>query len=334
MLELNVNPRTPAAINAAIKKVKEMTTTGTIAKGTPIHLILEAGLYRESVRYNLSNPLIIESATGTKPENCVIQADNCESYNPGLISRGIFTLGPNVTSATLKNFSIINTHNKSSEGNLEGDTAEALTWNNTTGKLTCEGLHIESRKNTLSLKGYSLFSNCYISGDTNFIYGEPHTALFEDSEIYAREDDRGDFSAYVVNSQAMAKGSGFIFSNCRFTGEERKQGEIFAVKTDGKGTSSSEKNWDNVAFINCTMSSFYNTELVFDDDMNLEVYPRGNAKSGIREYKPKIQDEETKEITEADTTRRNNKVYTLTDNDYFSSYASRYLILHDTPFNK
>ena len=37
-------------------------------------------------------------------------------------------------------------------------------------------------------------------------------------------------------------------------------------------------------------------------------------------------------VTEADTSKRNIKSYTLTEDDYFNGYASRYLILHDTPF--
>ena len=43
MLELNVNTKSPAAITAALKKIKEMISTGTVAKDTAIHLILEPG---------------------------------------------------------------------------------------------------------------------------------------------------------------------------------------------------------------------------------------------------------------------------------------------------
>ena len=67
--------------------------------------------------------------------------------------------------------------------------------------------------------------------------------------------------------------------------------------------------------------------------MNLEVYPRGNAKCGIREYNSKITLKGGK-VTEADTSKRNIKSYTLTEDDYFNGYASRYLILHDTPFSE
>jgi hypothetical protein len=65
--------------------------------------------------------------------------------------------------------------------------------------------------------------------------------------------------------------------------------------------------------------------------MSLEIYPRGNAKSGIREYGTQIVSK-TGKILETDTTRRNVKSYLLTESDYFADYASRYLILKDTPF--
>ena len=79
------------------------------------------------------------------------------------------------------------------------------------------------------------------------------------------------------------------------------------------------------------MSDVFDPELAWDDDMELEVYPRGNVKTGIREYNTLVVGKGGK-VEEADTTRRNIRSYLLTDDDYFSNYASRYLILHDTPF--
>ncbi|MBO7638438.1 MAG: hypothetical protein J6S91_05615, partial [Treponema sp.] len=70
-----------------------MIMTGAVARTTPIHIVLEAGYYRELIKYNLSNPLIMESVPGTKAEECVIQADNCESFNKGLENRAVFVLG-------------------------------------------------------------------------------------------------------------------------------------------------------------------------------------------------------------------------------------------------
>ncbi|MGN0729548.1 pectinesterase family protein [Treponema sp.] len=332
MLELNVNNKSPAAIAAALKKIKEMISTGTVAKDTPVHLVLEPGFYRETIRYNLSNPLLIESAPGTKAENCVILADNCEAYNKGQQNRAVFSIGPNATNISLKNFTISNTHIKTSEEPIAAsDSAEALVWNNSSGTLFCEGMKIEGKQNTLFLKGFSWFLNSTVSGDVDFIYGEPDTCLFENCAVEVISDNRGDFNGFAVNSHAVAEKNGFVFTGCRFFGEKRKKTSVFACRTDG--TAESAKDWNSIAFINCIFSDIFAPELLWDDDMNLEVYPRGNAKYGIREYNSKTVSKNGK-LQDSDTSRRNIKSYTLTEDDYFNGYASRYLILHDTPFSE
>ncbi len=334
MLELSVNSKSPAAIAAALKKIHEMAMTGAIEKKTPIHITLEAGLYRESIRYNLSNPLVIEGSARAKASDCVIQADNCEAFRKGVSNRAVFAIGPNVTSITVRNLSIINMHNKSvMEGNTLFDSAEALAWDNTSGMLKVEDVRIEGRQNTLFVKGYSMFRNCYITGDIDFIYGEPTSAYFENCTVHVREDNRGDFNGYAVMCRSAAETKGFIFSDCTFTADKRKKASLYVYRTAGKGSSTTKKDWDNVAFINCTMSELFSQELVWDDDMNLVVYPRGNAASGIREYNTRVVKANGTDEP-ADTELRNVKTYSLTDDDYFNGYSSRYLILKNTPFEE
>lgn len=332
MLELNVNARSPASINTAFKKIKEMVTSGAVSKTTPVHILLEPGSYREIVKYNMSNPLVMEGVSGAGPQDCVIQADNCESFNKGAENRSILSFGPNCTNITLKNFSVTNAHLKNSaDTNALSDSAEALSWNNTIGTLFAENMHFEGRKNTLGLKGFSWFLNSYVSGDVDFIYGECDTALFEDCEIHVREDNRGDFDGYAVKSNALAEKSGFVFLSCRFTAEKRRKSSVYVYRTEGRGSSASPKNWDSAAFINCYISDVFDPELAWDDDMSMQIYPRGNAKNGIREYNTRVVTKSGK-VIEDDTSRRNIRSYTMTEDDYFRGYASRYLILHDTPF--
>lgn len=330
MIEIAVSSKLPAALTVALKKIKEMSSSGSISRESSVHILLEPGVYQESVKYNLPNPLVLESMNG-KAEDCVLKADNCESYNHGLINRGVFVFGPNVTKAELKNFTIENTHARTAvEGNSPVDLSEALVWNNTAGTLLCSGMKIVGRQNTLFVKGNTAFVDSYIAGETDFIYGEADTAYFEGCEIYAREDAREESNSFVVNSQAIAEKPGFIFKNCRFTGDKKNKSEAFIVRTDGKGGPASSKNWDSVALIDCIVDDWYSPEIVWDDDMNLKIYPRGNAKNGIREYNTKVSDKNGV-LTKADTGRRNVMSYTMTDDDYFHRYASRYLILQGTP---
>lgn len=332
MLKLTVNPRSVAAITAALRKIREMIMTGAVAKDSPIHILLEAGTYTETVRYNLPNPLIMESTPGTKVTDCVIQVDNCESFNHGAENRGVFVIGPSATNVKLRNFTILNTHAKTlTEGSCAADSAEAFVWNNTDGTLLAEGMQFTGRQNVLTLKGNTWFKDCQITGDVDVISGEVSAAFFEECLVSLREDNRGDYDGFAVKSQALANKPGFIFLNCRFTGDKRRRSNLYVCRTEGKGSARSDKGWDNIALLNCMISDMYNDELVWDDDMSLEVYPRGNAKSGVREYNTKTV-AKNGDVLEAETVTRNIKSYLLTKDDYFANYASRYLILKDTPF--
>jgi pectinesterase len=333
MLELSVNTRSPAAITAAFKKIREMVKSGAVSNTTPVHLTLEPGIYTEIISYNLSNPLIMESVPGTKAEECVVQAENCEAFHKGPENRAVFALGSNTTNISLRNFTVLNTHVKSIlEGNTDADAAEAFCWNNRNGTLFAEGMHFEGRQNTLCVRGFSWFKNCSVSGDVDFIWGDCNTSLFEDCDIYIREDNRGDFNGYAIKSMAIAQKTGFVFTDCRFTGEKRKKAKLYVARTSGKGGAISNDSWDSIALIHCMVSSVYDPEFGWDDDHSLLVYPRGNPKNGWREYGTRTV---TKgKVGEADTSLRNIKSYVMTEDEYFAGYASRYLILHDTPFGK
>ncbi|MBQ9538120.1 MAG: hypothetical protein IJU95_02525 [Treponema sp.] len=330
MLDLNVNARTPASITAAFKRMHEMVMTGAVAEDATFHLILAPGIYRESIRYNMSNPLIMECVQGAAAD-CMIQADNCEAFRKGRENRSIFYFGPNATKVTLKNFSVENTHLKSIEAdNTKLDSAEAFVWDNSSGTLKAEGMTFIGRQNTIFVRGFSWFLGCHVEGDTDIVYGEPDVCVLEDCSVHIRSDNRGDYNGYAVKSRTDAGKKGFVLTNCTFTGEKRKKSSLYVYRTAGLGQISTGRNFDNAAFINCRVSDIYSPEFEWDDDMELSICPRGNAESGIREYGTKTILESGGE-TASDTSRRNVKSYTLTDDDYFKMYASRYLIFENTP---
>lgn len=329
MLRLNVSSAFPSAITSAIQHVREMVAGGSVPRRETIRLVLEKGVYRESVRYNLSNPLIIESFPGTAAADCVIQVDNCEEYNPGRQNRAAFALGPNTTDVTLRNFTVVNMHEKTvAETRYKGDAAETLVWESAAGTLLCEGLDIRGGQSALYIQGCAWFSDTHISGTTDVVCGEPDTCLFEHCTLeISGGKSRG--NAFAVRSRAVPKRPGFVFCDCAFLGEAQKGGALYACRADG--SSNALRNWDSVAFLNCTFTEAYSSELLWDDDMALTVYPRGNARCGVREYGSRIQNEDGT-LENVDTTKRNVKVYTLTEEDFSERYASRYLILGDTPF--
>ena len=101
-------------------------------------------------------------------------------------------------------------------------------------------------------------------------------------------------------------------------------------RTQGKGSAIMPKFWDSIALIKCTVSEDFNQEFIWDDDMELDIYPRGNAKTGLREYGTKNLLKDGAAL-DADTSHRNVKSYTMTEDDFYRFYASRYLMLQNTP---
>lgn len=333
MLEMKISPKNVAAIASSIKKIKEMVKSGAIEHKTPVHIVMEPGIYAEQVTYNLSNPLVLESVNGASARDVVIQVQNCEKFHKGPETRAAFILGDNVTNVTLRNFTILNTHVKSIiEGSTLEDSAEALSYCGTRGALFAEKMNFEGHQNVVYTQGYSSFKECSFKGDVDVIWGNPILAYFEECFVHVAEDNRGDFNGYGVKSLAVANKPGFVFNNCRFTCDRRKKSECYVMRTEGKGSAYSKENWDSIALINCMVSEYFNEEFGWDDDHMLEVHPRANAKCGWREYNTKIV-KANGTVEESDTCMRNVKSYLLTDNDYTEGYASRYLILKNTPLS-
>ncbi len=65
--------------------------------------------------------------------------------------------------------------------------------------------------------GRSYFSKAYIAGNTSFIQGDG-TAYFDDCEIHSNDHTGGGFIT-AQGKRYAAQNSGFVFRNCRFTGD-------------------------------------------------------------------------------------------------------------------
>ena len=328
MLELSVNAKSPLAIAAAFKKIHEMVRTGTLDADAPVHLVLAPGQYHEILSYNLENPLIMESVPGTKPEDCVISAENCEAFHKDTENRSVLVFGLGVTKVTLRGFTIENTHVKTKDDVSLGNQAEALCWHNYKGFLLAENMRFISRQDTVHVKGVSRFKNCYVTGDVDFIWGYCDLSLWENCHIHTREDNRGgDHDAYVLQSRALNGKPGFVFTDCEFTADKREgNSHIYMGRSAGTGKPTSLDRWDSIALINCTISPEYDEALWTDEGGKRAVYPKGSAATGWREYGTKTLGENGHTIA-ADTSKRSPYGYVMNNKEYFARYASSSLIL-------
>lgn len=263
-----------------------------------VHILLEDGEHRgldhERIFYNLPNPLIIESVSG-KAENCALRAENCEAFHKDTENRAVLTFGENCTSVTLKNFMIENTHIKTCDDASLGNQAEAICFHCPNGNLFCEGMNFISRQDTIHVKGFSYFKNCFITGDVDFIWGYCDTAVFENCAIHTRSDNRGnDRPAYVLQSRALHSKPGFVFINCEFSADNRgKNAQIYIGRSQGTGKPDSPDRWDSIALINCRISYLYDKALWTDEDGTRAVWPeKGSALCGWRQYGTKIIEED------------------------------------------
>lgn len=287
MLELKISPSATGIITQTFKKINDLARSGTISSDTPVRIVLAAGTYPGVISYNLANPLIMETASGVKPEDCVISAENCEAFHKDTENRAVFVIGMGATDVTLRGFTIENTHIKTNDDVALSNQAEALCFHNQNGSLFCQNMRFISRQDTIHVKGFSRFEECYVTGDIDFIWGYCDTSIFERCKIHTRKDNRpGYHDAYVLQSRALNGRPGFVFIDCDFTSDERPEGgEIFIARSQGTGREDSVDRWDSVALLDCTLDLRYNAALWTDEDGSKKVWPeKGSAECGWREF--------------------------------------------------
>lgn len=284
-IKLNVNQ----SLGETVKSFSQLTDPKE-----EIRIILEdgehKGLDKERIFYDFPNPLTIESQSGN-PKKCALRSENCEAFHKDTENRAVITFGENCTKVTLKGFTIENTHVKTLDDAKLGNQAETICWHNQTGFFYCEDMEFISRQDTIHVKGFSHFKNCFVSGDVDYIWGYCHTSIFDNCTLHTRTDNRGeDRPAYVLQSRAWNSKPGFIFINCDFTSENRgEKAKIYIGRSQGTGKVDSVDRWDSIALINCTVSSAYDKALWTDEDGLRVVYPeKGNALNGWRQFGTKI----------------------------------------------
>lgn len=149
--------------------------------------------------------------------------------------------------------------------------------------------------------------DCLIEGDCDFIWGSPRICLFENCEIRAAGD------GYIVQARCQSpEYKGFVFLNCSLTKtDDVKNGSMYLARSSG-----SKDYYDNVAFINCSMS-----QAIPQAGWYIKPIPnpaKADAVSGWKEYGSR--DESGNPI---DLSIRVSQAYQLTEEEYQNSYKDR-----------
>jgi len=221
---------------------------------------------------------------------------------------------------------------------------------NEPGQFVAKHSNFVSFQDTLQVKGWSWFYDCFVTGDVDFIWGTPNAALFERSEIKARYNASASPAPSIVQSRAyVGYGTsttppspirqsypGFVFLNCALTKEdgaiESLARQITAPTTSTTTNYTYYYQYDVVSFIDCSMDSHIPSTGWASTGANLAPTPV----TGWREYRSFTPGGQWVDVTQRvpalpiDTTPYTNGSLQLTDADVAKFFADRATIFGGT----
>lgn len=195
---------------------------------------------------------------------------NSENYMSGSSVRCLF-LVENCDNLVLEKLTIENSFYASDH---KGQ-AECIYFNsgNNTHKLTIDNCALISWQDTFLCKGQVWVHDSLIAGHCDFIWGYPKACFFDNCEIRSRA------AGYIVQARIQsASDKGFVFYNCNLTAEDGVgANSVYLARSAGQSDC-----FDNVVYVNCTMSSAIRTEGWLGSPAPNPSTP--TATSGWREY--------------------------------------------------
>ncbi|USX23175.1 pectinesterase family protein [Oxalobacteraceae bacterium OTU3REALA1] len=277
-----------AALNYAMKDV---------AANDPLTITVRNGMYTELLYLRGKNNVTI---VGESRDGAVIQYTNYDSLNSG--TGGSQSPDSSATSGgrsvmlveaadmlTIDTLTLRNTTLRSSAISAQ---AEAIYFNNDSGRLVAKNAAFFSEQDTLNLKGYAWFYRSLVAGNVDFIWGGSRAALFEESEIRSVGDTTSATGGgYILQARVPnATDKGFVFLNSRLThgpGPGPLHGDVPDGATWLARSPGGTTTWDNIAFINTKMDSHVAAAGWAGAGVNGQPAPNPvvpTAASGWREY--------------------------------------------------
>lgn len=289
----------------------------------PMTINIKNGTYEEQLFARQNNKITFK---GESREGVVLRYANSEEYANGVggstgvtaaIGQKIGKSGgravilfENCDDIRFENMTLKNTYGKPGQ-------AEVIYNNDNSGQYNLSFINcsLTSLQDTFNSKGYGWMYNCLIEGDCDFIWGSPKIWLFENCEIRAAGD------GYIVQARCMsAEDKGFVFLGCDLTKtSDVKDGSMYLARSSGASEYS-----DNVAYINCTMSSVIPAAGWHSNPAPNPA--KATSASGWKEYGSKDTDGAPLPVAS-----RLGASYQLTDSEYETGYKDRATIFAGAP---
>ena len=255
--------------------VSEITLSGTGVKTQSFGTIQEAldaigekegsftirlpqGTYEEALYYKGPADITLSGCTSAKyGEDVRIAVANTgdilllSKYTTGQKARCVFEF-EGTGNLTVENITF---HNTFVRGSVKGSNTQAETIGfDSTGNLAAYNCAFKSTQDTLRMTGKSWFYQCYVEGDTDFIWMEysGKVALFEECEIVSIYDAKHTDPTSYIGAPRMEKGNaaakGLVIYNSSISSQEGEK--TFLARTPWNSG-----YYNQVAFINDTIAS-------------------------------------------------------------------------------
>lgn len=185
------------------------------------------GTYRELIHFNgAANITLAGTGTAARGTDTVIQWTNLNKWNGSMDTRAVVYFGNKAGQVVIKNLTIKNTCDRSVVGTADTQ-AEAL-YDKSSNKLVVYNSTLLSHQDTVCTRGPSWFYDCYIEGDTDFIWGYSDVALVEKCDLKCLLDSAKAASSTAdilfvsrCGTKSKAKlGKGYVLLNSTVTVED------------------------------------------------------------------------------------------------------------------
>ena len=182
------------------------------------------GTYREIIHFNgTANITITGTGSAARGADTVIQWTNLNKWNGSMDTRSVMYFGDKAGNVVLNNITIKNTCDRAKEGTA--DTQAEAFYYKSTNKVAANNCTFLSHQDTICTKGKTWFYNCYIEGDTDFIWGYSDVALFEKCDLVCLYDSAKSadsnysvlFVARTGTKTAPKIGKGYVLLNSTVT---------------------------------------------------------------------------------------------------------------------
>lgn len=283
-------------IMEAIDAVPKYNSTTTV-----IHI--KPGIYRERVEICADKRYIILKGEGDSAADTKITFDN---YGGKAMENGdiMGTFRSATFFAYANHFKAENITFENSYDGTKGGGRQAVAVYASAEHVEFHNCRFIGRQDTLYAKdGTQYYKDCYIEGDVDYIFGGAR-AVFENCELYSfniDESDEGKRAYITAPSTPAAQKYGFLFINCKTTGNFGPQ-SVFLGRPWHPGSDPMSNG--SCVFMNCNLSAQIREE-GWKEQMggflskNARLYEYGCTGEGVMEHERRrvLSDEEALEYT-------------------------------------